>query len=93
MDVEALALADKWSTISGKIEDLLLTDLPDGFVDGFDIVRNIRNVLDGAIVGDNHILHVVVPETETNQLTEKPRAHDLEFTSKDPTSIDVTGIC
>lgn len=45
--------------------------------------------MDGAIVGDDHILHLVVPKTKINKLAEEPRAHDLEFTSKDTTSIDV----
>ena len=38
---------------------------------------------------NNHVLHVVVPEAKLDKLLEQPRADDLEFTSKDTTSVDV----
>jgi hypothetical protein len=54
-------LADESSTIRSKVNYLLLAGLPDSFVDCFDIVRDSRDVLDGSIVGDDHVLHVVIP--------------------------------
>lgn len=45
MDVHALSLINVCATVSSKVEDLLLTDLPDGLVDSLDIVRNAWDVL------------------------------------------------
>jgi len=40
---------------------------------------------------DDHVLHVVVldPKFEINKLAEKPRANDLEFSSKHTASVIV----
>lgn len=40
-------------------------------------------------MGYNHILHLVVPETEINELAEEPWANNLEFSSEDTAGIDV----
>jgi len=40
-------------------------------------------------VRDNHILHLVVPETEVNEFMENPRADDSELLSKDTKCVDV----
>jgi hypothetical protein len=61
MNVHALTLADESSTIRSEVDYLLLADLPDSFVDCFDIVRDSRDVLDGSLVGDDYVLHVVIP--------------------------------
>jgi len=61
MNVHALTLADESSMIHSEVDYLLLADLPDSFVDCFDIVRDSRDVLDGSIVGNGHVLHVVIP--------------------------------
>lgn len=79
MDVQALALADVGSSVRGQVEDLLLADLPDSLVDGLDVIRNTGNALDRPVVGDEHILHIIVPKPELDQLLEEPRADDLEF--------------
>lgn len=50
-----------------------LRNLPDGLVDGFDDGRNAGDALDGAIVCDDHVLHVVVPQSETNEFAETGR--------------------
>jgi hypothetical protein len=67
----------------------VLRYLPDGLVNGFDIGRDVGNVLNRAIMCDDYILHVVVPEFEIDELAEKPRANDLEFSSKDTARINV----
>ena len=90
MDIETLTLANKGTTISCKIEDFLLTNLPYGFVDSFDIVGDVRDVLYGSIVSDNHVLHVIIPEANVDEFSEEPWADNLEFTSKDTTSVDIT---
>ena len=40
-------------------------------------------------MGYNHVLHLVVPETEINELAEEPWANNLEFSSEDTTGIDI----
>lgn len=91
MDVQALALANICATIRSEVDDLLLRDFPDGLVDGLDIVRDIWNLLDRATVGNDHILHLIVPELEVNKLAKQPRADDLELASEHTTSVDVAG--
>jgi hypothetical protein len=39
---------------------------------------------------DDHVLHLVVPETEIDELAEEPRANDLELPSEDTTRVDIT---
>ena len=60
MNVHAPTLADESSTICSKVNYLLLADLPESFVDCFDIVGDSRDVLDRSIVGDDHVHHVVI---------------------------------
>lgn len=90
MDVQALRLTDERATVGSEVEDLLLRDLPNSLVDGLDIVWDLGDVLDGAVVGDDMVLHVVVPEVEANELAKKPRTNDLELSSENTTSVDVT---
>ena len=91
MDVQALALANICATIRSEVDDFLLRDFPDSLVDGLDIVRDIWNLLDRATVGNDHILHLIVPELEVNKLAEQPRADDLELASEHTTSVNVAG--
>lgn len=89
MDVERLALANEGTTVSGEVDDLLLADLPDGLVDGLDVGGDGWDVLDGTVVGDDEILHVVVPETKVDEFAKQPGANDLEFSSENAPSVDV----
>ena len=61
-------------------------DLPNSFIDDLDI---IGDPLNGAVVRDNHILHLVIPETEVDEFAEKPGADDLELPGEDTTRVDV----
>ena len=90
MDIERLGLADVGTTIGSEVKDLLLGDLPDGLVDGFDVIGDAGNILDGAVVRDNHVLHLVIPQTEIDELAQEPWADDLEFSSENTAGVDVT---
>ena len=90
MNIQTLTLTIKSTTISSEVQNFLLTDLRYCFVDGFDVVRDIRNVLNRSVMSDDHILHIVIPKSEVDDLTEEPRTDDLEFACKDTTSVDVT---
>lgn len=48
MNVQTLTLTYVWTAIGCKINDFFLTNLPDGLVDGFDVVRNLRYILNRA---------------------------------------------
>ena len=89
MDVERLALADEGATVGGHVEDLLLTDLPDGLVDLLEVVGDAFDALDGAIVGDDHVLHFVIPQLEVDKFAQEPGADNLELASKNTTCVDV----
>ena len=41
-------------------------------------------------MSDDHILHLVIPELELDELLEEPRANNLELASQDSASVDVT---
>lgn len=90
MDVKTLTLANERSTISGEVDHLLLADFPDGLVDRLNIIGNTWNILNGTVVSDDHVLHVIVPESEVDEFAEEPGTNDLEFTSKDAAGIDIT---
>ncbi len=47
MHVQALALANESTTVGSEVDNLLLADLPDGLVDGFDVGGDCWDVLDG----------------------------------------------
>ena len=89
MNVQTLTLADEGATISSKVKDFLLTNLPYGFVDSFDVVRNVGDVLNGSIVSNDRVLHIVIPKAKINKFTEEPGTDNLEFTCEDTTSVDI----
>jgi hypothetical protein len=59
-------LADISTSIGCEIEYFLL-----GFsqIDSLDVIKDFRDVLNGAVVHDNHIPHLVVPETSQGKTT------------------------
>ena len=92
VDVEGLGLANVRATIRREVDNLLLRDLPDGLVDRLDLRGDVGNVLDRSVMSDDEVLHVIVPETEINELAQEPWADDLELASKNTTGIDVAEV-
>lgn len=90
MHIQGLTLADESTTVGGEVEDFLLTDLPDGFIDRLDVVRDTGDALDRTIVSNDNVLHLVTPETAFNEVLKQPGTDDLEFSGQDTTSVDVT---
>jgi hypothetical protein len=39
--------------------------------------------LEKAIIGDDPVLHVIIPELEVNKFAQRPWAYNLELASKD----------
>jgi hypothetical protein len=87
--IQTLRLADVCTPLSSEVEDLLLRYLPDGLIDCFDVRRDIGNVLDRAIMRDNHVLHVIIPKAEIDKFAEKPRTNDLKFSSKNTACVNI----
>lgn len=87
--IQTLALANERATVGSEVQNLLLGDFPDSLVDSFDVVGNVGNGLYRPIVGDNHVLHIIVPQTEIDEVAEQPGADNLEFSSEHTTSVDV----
>lgn len=53
VDVQRLTLADEGPAVGCEVEDFLLGDLPDGFVDRLDVVGDTLDALDGPVIGDD----------------------------------------
>jgi hypothetical protein len=87
--VQTLTLADEGTTISSEVEDFLLTNLPHGFVDSFDTVRDVGDVLYGSIVSDGRVLHNTISKANVDEFMKEPWTDKLEFTCKDTMSVDV----
>ncbi|GIX65122.1 signal peptide containing protein [Babesia caballi] len=82
VDVERLRLVDEDATVRRHVDDVLLLDLPDGLVEVLDVLRNALNVLEGTVVGDELLLHVLVPETQVHQVAEQVRVDDEELATQ-----------
>ena len=69
MNIQTLALTNKGTTISSEVENFLLTNLSYGFIDSFDIVWDVGDVLYRSVVSDNHVLHIIIPKTNVDEFT------------------------
>lgn len=92
VDVEGLRLIDVGTAVGGHLQNVALGDLPDGLVQGLDVGGNVGDVLDGATIGDDAVLHVVGPQAEVDEVLQEPRVNDLELTSQDTAGVDVRGV-
>ncbi|KAK2189785.1 hypothetical protein NP493_97g03028 [Ridgeia piscesae] len=64
VDVERLTLVNVWAAVSGQLQDDLLWDLPDCLVEGLQVIWDAVNVLTGAVVCDELILHLALPQAQ-----------------------------
>lgn len=102
--VEGLRLADVGTTVGGHIDQSLsdqsarrreqkntnlLGDLPHRFVASLDILGEDGHVLNGTLVEDQVLLHVLVPDTQINQLLQEVLVDDLEFAREYAAGVDV----
>lgn len=87
MDVKGLGLINESSTISCKVDDSLLRDLPDCSINFLEIIGDIGNGLNGTAGGNDKLLHVVVPKVKVDEVSQQPRAYHLEIARKHSTSV------
>ena len=89
MNIQTLALANECTTIGSQVDNFLLTYFPNSLIDSLRVIGNGRDILDRTIVSDDHILHVVIPETAVDEFAQKPWADDLELASKNTTCVNI----
>lgn len=63
-----MGLIDERAAVSCHLDDCPLGEFPDGFVEGFDVIWDVGDVLDGAAVRDDAVFHVVGPEAQVDQV-------------------------
>ena len=68
INVQALRLANISATGNGKVDEALLWDLPDRFVELLDVRWDGLDLLDRAVESQKCILDIRGPETELNQV-------------------------
>jgi len=76
-------LADAGTEIGSEIEHFLLGDLPNGLIDGLDVVRDPQDIVNRAVVHNNHILDLV------RRVREEARGRQLGTLSEDTARVDV----
>jgi len=69
MNIQALTLANKCTTVRSEVDNLLLANLPNCLIDGFDVVGDPGNLLDRSVVSNNQVLHLIVPELQVHEFT------------------------
>jgi hypothetical protein len=72
VNVQTLTLADEFASICSHVNDLRLTSFLDGLVDSLDVFRNSGSLLNGHIMGNEHVLHLAAPALEVNKFTKGP---------------------
>ena len=84
-----LRLVDESATVGGHVDERALGDFPDGLVDSLVLVWDLGNVLDGARVGHDAILDILIPNAELDEVLEKPRVDNLELTGENAARVQV----
>ena len=72
--------------------DFLLADLPDGFVQSFDVVRDFLDALNGSVDRNDLEFHLLAPQVELGEIPEQVVVDDLELPAEDPPGADVAGV-
>ena len=92
VNVQGLGLIDEGTTIGSHLQDGTLGDFPDGLVEGLDVGGDVGDVLDGAAIGDDTVLHVVGPQAQVDKILQQPGVDDLELAGQDTARVDVGGV-
>lgn len=87
MDVKGLGLVNESSSVSCKVDDSLLRNLPDSSINLFEIIRDVGDGLNGTASGNDKLLHVIVPKIKVDKVSQQPRADHLEIARKYSSSV------
>ena len=91
VEVKTLGLTNVRASGDGKVHHFLLTDLPHCLVDIFQVLRNLFDPLNTAVVGNNLVFDGRVPEVELDQVSHQMLVYADEFTREDSSSVNVGG--
>jgi len=89
VDVQALALTNVRSAIGSHVEDGALRDLPNRLVNVTDILWNLGDILDGAVVRNDTIAYTLSPEAFGSKLTQQVFVDNSEFSREHTTVVHV----
>eukprot|EP00754_Rhynchopus_humris_P024464 Rhum_TRINITY_DN14894_c1_g1::Rhum_TRINITY_DN14894_c1_g1_i1::g.125998::m.125998 len=87
--VQRLRLVDVLRPRGGLVDEHLLRDLPHRLVQLFEVRGDRRDVLHAAVVGDDALLHLFVPQAERAQLLDEMLVHHGELARHDAPHVDV----
>ena len=79
VEVKTLGLADVRASGDGEVHHSLLLDLPNGLVDFTQMLRDLRDVLHAAIVGNDLVLDSSCPQAELKEISDEVLVHDNEL--------------
>lgn len=92
VDVETLRLADVWSSCSCKLNELLLTDLPDGLVDVLELLSKTLDLLNGSLIGNKLVSGFSIPDSELDEVLDQVRVDTDELATEDSSGVNVGGV-
>ncbi len=78
--VQGLTLVDKITTLAAHIDDILHAEFPYRTVELLDIIRNALYALDGTVGPHELLLHVLIPQTQGDEILKQVFVDHDEFT-------------
>jgi len=77
MYIKRLRLINEGSSISSHVDDSLLGQLPNCFVESSDFSRDFSDALHRSIISNQFVFHLRIPETSFSQVFQKMGIYDL----------------
>ncbi len=87
-----LALADICAAVGSHIDQVALFDLPNSFVDLFDMIRDAFDLLDGTVKRDDPVLHIIIPQSQLDQVFQQVLVHYYKFSAQYTTNVDIGSV-
>ncbi|KAI6763085.1 hypothetical protein HG530_009065 [Fusarium avenaceum] len=92
VNVEGLGLIDESTSVGSHLDNLALRNLPNSLVKSLDVGRDVGDVLNRTVIGNNTVLHGIRPQAHVDKILEQPGVDNLELTSKDSALVNVGGV-
>jgi len=89
--VQRLGLADEGTPCGSQIDESSLWNLPNCFVEFFDITWDLADILHGSIVRNKLILDISCPQIDLNKIFDKVLVHADKLTSEHSPGVNVCG--
>ena len=88
-EIQRLRLADERTTRSRHIDQNLLWELPRRLVPRLNLLRNLRNALDGTIPCNHCLLQIIIPQTQRHQLLRQMLVDHCELSRQNTPCVHV----